>query len=146
MLANLKADIFSGKCSIYSQWLNVISLPMLVIAFVLALTPFAFSLFNAISCAAAFFLLVALEWPAGWTPLMMRPLQSIVSKPGSKAIGGVAVTGVLVIGTVGVGGVSGKALGGAALCVAIATILNVIAVVRKEDANERYSTCIFMRV
>lgn len=138
MLSHIKDDLLSGKCTIYAQWLNVISLPMLVVAFVLALTPFAFSLFNAISCAAAFFLLVALEWPTGWTPMIMRPIKSMVSKAGPKAAGGAIATGVLVIGTVGVGGISGRALGGAALCVALATILNVIAVVRKEEATERY--------
>lgn len=138
MLSNIKDDLLSGKCTVYAQWLNVLALPMLVIAFVLALTPFAFSLFNAISCAAAFFLLAALEWPVGWTPTLMRPVKSMVARAGPKAAGGAIVTGVLVVGTVGVGGVSGKSLGGAALCVALATLLNVIAVVRKEEASERY--------
>lgn len=127
----------SGKCSIYAQWLNIIALPLLVITFILALTPFAFSLFNAIACAAAFFLLLALEWPAGWTPTLLSPVMGLVRGPGARAIGGAVVTGVLVVGTVGVGGISGRALGGAALCVALAALLNVIAVVRKESSAER---------
>lgn len=137
MFKGIKDDACSGKCSVYAQWINILALPMLIVAFILALTPFAFSLFNAISCAVAFFLLVALEWPTGWTPMLMKPMMSMIRGPGPRAIGGAVVTAVLVVGTVGVGGISGRALGGAALCAALAALLNLIAVIRKEDSSER---------
>lgn len=139
MLGRIKADVTSCKCSVYAQWLNILALPFLAAAFILALLPLSFSIVNAVICATAFFAIAALEWPPAWTPLLLRPMMVWVQGTTVRAGAGIVASAALLVAGVGVGGLSGRAVSGAAVLCTLASLLNSIAVIRKEDSSNWYT-------
>jgi hypothetical protein len=135
-----KEDATSGKCSVYAQWLNILSLPLLAVSLLLALLPLSFSPFIAITASTVLVTLTAVEWPSRWTPALVDSLAvvKVVRQPAVKAGVGAVAGGVLVVGTVGAWGGAGKAASGAVLLIGVGALLNALAAIRREESEERY--------